>query len=44
MLNLKVGNEYQALMNRLSQIDEEKLTATDFYAVASIELKQQAID
>ncbi len=32
MLNLKVGDEYQALMNRLSQIDEEKLTATDFYA------------
>lgn len=31
MLSLKIGNEYQALMNRLSQIDEEKLTATDFY-------------
>lgn len=32
MLNLKIGDEYQALMNRLSQIDEEKLAATDFYA------------
>lgn len=31
MLNLKIGDEYQALMNRLSQIDEEKLTATEFY-------------
>ncbi len=30
MLNLKVGDEYHALMNRLSQIDEERLTATDF--------------
>ena len=32
MMNLKVGDEYQALMNCLSQIDEEKLTATDFHA------------
>lgn len=32
MLNLKIGDEYQALINRLSLIDENKLTATDFNA------------
>lgn len=32
MLNLKIGDEYQALMDRLSQIDEQRLSATDFYA------------
>ncbi|EXC25577.1 hypothetical protein J520_3046 [Acinetobacter sp. 869535] len=32
MLNLKIGDEYLALINRLSLIDENKLTATDFNA------------